>query len=367
MSLNPEKMKELKEKYNLSDEAIFEIASSLEPEPEEPETRTMGSRPAPTRASEEPLPMTLASAMKGDLSIAEAIILMDFMDRRERRDREGASPTSSSDIDRLIEKMDNRMEKMEEKIREDRASFEKLLLGKKIEETEERAKRSEEELKKREEEERQSKIAEDAFNKASEKYEPQLRELREKISILPANQQKSFWDEVFGEAADGIKQDLANQILKRLRGEEEKEVPTITDKEGKIVFNWEKFTKRLIDLGEKFLENRGQPPPKLPVKEVPPPFSESTESLGGEAPKIESESGDVTPIPEVGVREEEIATLRPALEEKVPEPAPESSAKPKPQPETEVVPETAPATEPPSEEKTPTATKKTGKGQARKG
>jgi hypothetical protein len=361
MSLNPERMKELKEKYNLSDEAILEIAGSLEPELEKPEMPTMGSRPAPSRASgdEEPLPAMLASAMKGDLSIAEAIILMDFMDRRERRDQERTMPKQSSDIDRLIEKMDSRMDKMDEKTKDDRAYFEKLILGKKIEETEERARRSEEELKKRDEEERQSKITEEAFRRASEKYEPQLRELREKVSTLPPNQQKSFWDEVFGEAADGIKQDLANQILKRLRGEEEKEVPPITDKEGKIVFNWEKFTKRLIDLGEKYLETRGQPPPKLPIKEVPPPFSESTESLGGEAPKIEPQN----PIPEVGIRGEEVATLEPVPEEKAPEITPES----KTQPETEVVPETAPATEPPSEEETPTATKKKGKGQARKG
>lgn len=357
MSLNPERMKELKDKYGLTDEAIVEIADSLEPELEETETPIMGSRTVPRRTSEEDLPATLSSAMRGDLSIGEAIVLIDFMDRRERRDQERNSPRQDSNIDRLIEKMDSRMDKAEEKARDDRGYFEKLILGKKMEETEERAKKLEEDLKKREEEDRQSRLLEDAYKRASEKYEPALKELREKVSGLPANQQKSFWEEIFGEVGDEIKRDMAEQIIKRIKGEEEKEVAPVTDKEGKIVFNWEGLVKRVIKLGEKYIETMGQAPPRLGVREVgTPPFSEST----AEKQVIQGEK----PILDFKVRgEEEIATIGTALEKK----APESSNESKTQPETEVVPETAPAREPPlSEEENPTPTKKKSKGQARK-
>jgi len=290
MSLNPEKMRELKEKYNISDEDMLKIADSVEPEyePEESETPIMGIGAPRTRSSEEPLSTTLSSVMKGDLSIAEAIILMDFLDRRDRRDQERNQPRQSSDTDRIMEKIQERIDEAEKRSREDREYFEKLLLGKKTEEAEERATRAESELKKRDESEFQRKMVEDAIDQALEKVQPELKDLREKVSHFTPTQQKGFWDEVFSEVGDEIKQDVTGQIMKRLRGEEEKETAPVTDKEGKPVINWQNVLNRLIKVGEKYVDAIGKAPPKLPIREVPPPLSETSQ---GETLRIEPEAG----------------------------------------------------------------------------
>ena len=217
MGLSPEKMEELKQKYGIDDKAIFEIADSLEPDAEAPEIPPVGKERTASQSESGAFPASLQQAMRGDISIAEAIILMDFMDRKDdRRERRYVPAQSSQDTS-----MKDILEEMREERRGHQEQIEKLILGKRADDAEERAKRAEEDLKKKEEDDRQKKIVEGAVQSAviniERQFGGQLDTLAQKVSLLPANQQTSFMDELFTDFGTSLKTEFKTMILNRLQ------------------------------------------------------------------------------------------------------------------------------------------------------
>jgi len=265
LGLSPEKMEELKLKYGIDDKAIFEIADSLEPEAEAPEIPPVGKeRTAPPAPGA--LPASLASAMRGDISIAEAIILMNYMDRQEERKERRYAPPPSQDTANIKDLIDEMRE--ERKAHQDQ--MERLILSKRLDDSEERAKNAEENLKKREEAEMQREVVEGAVRGAVSNIErqfgSQLDILAQKVSQLPVNQQTSFMDEISADFQTSIKDEVKTLILNRLKPPEKP--ITKTDEEGKKSIDWEGLLDRGFKLADKYVENQ-KAPPKLGVKEIP--------------------------------------------------------------------------------------------------
>ena len=290
MGLSPEKMDELKQKYGIDDKAIFEIADSLEPDAEAPEIPPVGKERTAPQSESGAFPASLASAMRGDISIAEAIILMDFMDRKDdRRERRYGTTQPSQDtsnIDKIINEM-----REERKTHQDQ--MERLILGKRADDAEERAKRAEEDLKKKEEADRQREIVEGAVQGAVSSIERQfggqLDTLAQKVSQLPANKQTSFMDELFTDFGTSLKDEFKTMILNRLKPADKP--LTKTDEEGKKSLDWDSLLDRGYKLADKYLDSQKGPPPKLTVQEIlpqggpPGPLAEGPTKSAEEPPK----------------------------------------------------------------------------------
>ena len=301
MGLSPEKMEELKQKYGIDDKAIFEIADSLEPDAEAPEIPPVGKERIAPLPSSGAFPASLAQAMRGDISIAEAIILMDFMDRKDDR-RERRYPQQPSQDTSNIKDI---IEEMREERRSHQEQIEKLILGKRADDAEERAKRAEEDLKKKEEADRQREIVEGAVRGAvgeiDQKYGAQLGNLAEKISQLPVNQQTSFMDELFTDFGTSLKDEFKTMILNRLKPAEKP--LTKTDEEGKKSIDWEGLLDRGYKLADKYIDTQKGKPPKLPVEEIrtqpgghPAPLAEGPSKVAEEPPQ-EAPAAATPPIP----------------------------------------------------------------------
>jgi len=284
--LNPEKMKELKEKYGITEEAIFEIAESVEPDSEVPVFLPTGNTRGHPPASPGALPASLASAMRGDIGIGEAIILMDYMDRKEdRRDKRVQPPPDTSGIKDLIQEM-----------REERKNFqdqmERLVLGKRADDAESRAKSAEQALEDERAAQRQKDAIEGAVqgavNQIGELYGSQLDALGRRIQTLPENQQRGFWDELFTDFETDLKGQFKDLVLGRLKAPD---TPiTKTDEEGKTSLD----VGGLLDRGEKllnkYLDTRKNAPPRVPVDEV------STQPGGGPGPLPEDHAEPTEPV-----------------------------------------------------------------------
>jgi len=285
--LNPEKMEELKEKYGINEEAIFEIAESLEPDSEVPPflpvEKTRGAPAAPAAAA---LPASLASAMRGDIGIGEAIVLMDYLDRKDdRRDRKEQSPQDSSGIKDLIQEM-----------REERKGFqdqiERLVLGRRADDAESRARTAEQTLEDERAAQRQREAIEGAVRGAvdqiGEVYGSQLDALGRRVQALPENQQKGFWDELFTDYEADLKGQFKGMVLDRLKAPEK---PVLKkDEEGKTSLDWDGIFTRGESILDKLLNARKEAPPKVPVQEVP------TSPGGGPGPFPEGPGEPVEPI-----------------------------------------------------------------------
>lgn len=255
-------MEELKQKYNIPDEAIFEIAQELEPDSEAPlETSILG---VPSRQTS---PSVLSQLNRGEIGIAEAIILMDFLDRRERREEDRRRPQSGTDIDKILDEMRNQRADWEKQRTEDRAYFEKLILGRRLEETESRAKVAEDEIKRRDE----ARYQQDMIDRAIAPYEEKVIELRSELSKLTPQQQQGFFDELLTEFGADLKSEFKDTLLKRLKGEQP---PLIkTTEEGKTSIDYGATLNRFFDLGEKYLETLKERPPRLRVRPAETPTS----------------------------------------------------------------------------------------------
>ena len=306
MALNPEKMEELKEKYGITDEAIFEIADSLEPDSEVPAFPPMGNTRVNPPSSPAALPASLASAMRGDIGIGEAIILMDYMDRKDdRKDRRAPLHQDTSGIKDLIQEM-----------REERKDFqdqmERLVLGKRVEDSESRAKAAEQTL----EDERAIQRQRDAIDGAvrgavdqiGEVYGAQLEALARRVQTLPENQQKGFWDELFTDYEADLKGQFKGMVLDRLKPPEKPVVKT--DEEGKPSIDWGGVLDRGEKILDKVLDARKAAPPRVPVQEVP------THPGGGPVPLDEGPAKPAEPIE---------AEYKVVVEEPTPEPVVKSS------------------------------------------
>ena len=298
MALSPEKMDELKAKYGITDDAIYEIADSLEPDSEAPETPTLGIRGAPPAASSGGLPMSLAQAMRGDINIAEAIILMDFMDRKEdRRDRR-TQPQDSTGIKDLITEM-------REERKQFQSTIETMILGKRAEDAEEKSKRLEEELKAERDTQRQREntaaAVQTAVSEVEQRYGKRLDQLASQYANMTPTQQKGFFDEIAEELGTDLKNQFKEMITARLQPPKEPMVKT--DESGKPTIDWGNAIDRLFGLGDKYLETQKEKPPKLPVQPIPerpggaphPLVEAPPEALGGEPEEPQADEPTAPP------------------------------------------------------------------------
>ena len=335
LALPPEKIEELKQKYGIPDEAINEIVDAVELETTPTDFPILGNTVKPDPPpSPSPLPASLASAMRGDISIAEAIILMDFLDRKDaRREPRNTQPPLQPEVMKIIDEM-------RKEIQEQRKMFETALLSKKAEEAEERIKQLELELQREREEKRRKELLDTAVNAAvqriDEQYGRRMDDIVNRFNQLTPTQQKSFLDEVAAELGEEIKEEFKQMISERLRPPKEPVVKT--DKEGKPTIDWGNAIDRLLALGDKYLEAQKRAPPRLQVREIP------------------TQGGGTSPLPDTPSEEEGEPTEEPA-EEPRDEPQETEEAEPEPEKEEEP-PEEA---EPPS----PPLTKISGIGPSR--
>lgn len=258
-------MEALKEKYGIDEEAILEIADSLEPDAEAPafvSTGDEGDRAPPKR---EALPSSLASAMRGDIGIGEAIILMDYMDRKEDRRERRYPPNPKTSINEDL------LKELREERKENREYLEKVIMRQRTEDAESRAKTAEQALEDAESAQRQKDAIEGAVRGAvdqiGEVYGVQLDALASRVSDLPPNQQNDFLSELFTDYETDLKSQFKDMILNRLKPPEKPVVKV--DEEGKSSINWQGLLDRGEGILDKFLDTRKQPPPKVPVDEVP--------------------------------------------------------------------------------------------------
>ena len=312
-------MEEIKGKYGIDEEAIFEIADSLEPDSEAPVFVQPGEQRERAPPKSEALPASLASAMRGDIGIGEAIILMDYMDRKEdRRGRRTQPPQDTSGIGDLITEM-----------REERKDFqvqmERLVLGRRAEDAEEKTRRLEEELKAEKETQRQKDAIEGAVRGAvdqiGEEFGSKLDYLASRVSGLPENQQKGFWDELFTDYETDLKGQFKNMVLDRLKAPEK---PVLkTDEEGKTSLNLEGLLDRGESILNKILDTRKEAPPKIPVQDVPlnqgvPPSplsegpAEPVESVEAEYEVVVEEPPPVAPVVSSPILPQDIAGIGPS-------------------------------------------------------
>lgn len=264
MGLNPEKMDELKEKYGITEDAIFEIAESLEPDSEVPAFLPTGNQRGPPPASPAALPASLASAMRGDIGIGEAIILMDYMDRKDDRRERRYQPPDKSINEELLDEL-------REERKENREYLETLILRQRTEDAESRAKSAEQTLEEERTAQRQKEAIEGAVqgavNQIGEIYGAQLDALGQRLQTLPENQQRGFWDELFTDYETDLKGQFKDMVLNRLKAPEKP--ITKTDEEGKTSLDWGGMLDRGEKILDKFLDARKEAPPRVPVQEVP--------------------------------------------------------------------------------------------------
>jgi len=270
--LNPEKMEELKEKYGITDDVIFEIAEAVEPDSEVPEFPNMGKPRTFSQPFSGGAPSsTIASAMKGDISIAEAIILMDYQDRRERRDEERRWVRPAQDTSNF-DKFEKLLSEMREERKEYRDSIERLILSRRAEDAEEEAKRLKAEKEELIATQRQKEIIEGAVQGAVEQigdtYGKRIDTLASRLQSVPENQRQGFWDELFTDFETDLRTQFKNLITSRLK-EPEKPL-TKTDEEGKRTVDWDGLLDRGYKLLDKYIDTQKGPPPKLPVRPVQP-------------------------------------------------------------------------------------------------
>jgi len=315
LALSPEKMDELKAKYGITDEAIYEIADSLEPDSEAPETPNLGLRGAPPAASSGGLPQSLASAMRGDVSIAEAIILMDFMDRKEDRRERRSQPQDSTGMKDIIAEMREERKHYQDNI-------ERLILGKRAEDSEEKARRLEEELKQEKDAQRQREntaaAVKTAVSEVEQRYGNRIDEIANQYRNMTPTQQKGFFDEIAEELGTDLKNQFKEMITARLQPPKEPIVKT--DEAGKATIDWAATLERGFDLGEKWINTQKDKPKLKEVQPMPPggarpPLVEAPpEPLGGE-PEEEPQAEEPTARPPVPISG--IAGIGPAREKEL--------------------------------------------------
>jgi len=312
-------MEELKTKYGITDEAIQEIADAVEPEeevPPEPRLPTMG------KTGRVYQPSLISQAMKGDISIAEAIILLDYQDRRERREEErrwareggGRYGGQTSDLEKILNEM-------REERKEHQDQIEKLILNRRAEDAEEKAKRAEAEKEELVKTQKQKEIMEVATRTAAaealKQYEPQITMLAEKVSTLNPQQRQGFFDEVFAGVETDLKNQFTQSIIERLKPPVQP--ITKTDEQGKTSVDWNALIDRGAKLAERYIDAQKGPPPKLEMKEIsttpggiPSPLAEgSQEKTPPEAPtKVETPvTSPISPLDIKGIGPERAKRL----------------------------------------------------------
>jgi hypothetical protein len=318
-------------------------------------------------------------------------------DELVRRVKESLQPEKKFDVEELVNKLNS---SWESRFKEYTHRMETLILGKKLEETEARAKQAETELKETKEKVEQEKLLEEKVTEATTPLKNQITELQTVLAQKTAGMSEEERKNVFqniggqieqaitGEVADTIAKNVSQSLMSAFTPKEKEEVPVTA--EGK--FDWGKAINKWVikglDAAKAIAEKMPARPP--PLRQVQPiPIEIPAEMLKPEIPPTITAAPPspafVTPTHETKPQEKEEIALAPEVKpeakeakpKEVPKPAPEE-AKPKepeapkieiPKPPEEKKEETKPeqpkpeAKPKPTSEpkpKTPAKTKKTG-------
>jgi len=216
-------------------------------------------------------------------------MLDDWRERREERRgrREGLSKEeiarivedaidkrlkSSSDVEALMKKWDERFRKYQLRI-------ERLMLGRRVREAEEKAKKAEEEAKKVREKEEQEKMLRERVQEALTPYKEEIAKLRETLAEVTKNmnkeERKGFFQKLGEEIEKSIGEEVTGTIAKKVSGAimdafTPKEEETPITKEGKVdaVRMVDRWVRRGLDVIDRYVKSRGPPPPMKTVEKM---------------------------------------------------------------------------------------------------
>jgi len=267
---------------------------------------------------------------------------------RERKSGSHDSGSKSVDFEKLMKDMnegwESRFEKQQERI-------EKMFMGKKLEDTEERAKAAEKKLEEKEEKEEQEKLVDAKVGPLAERIGELQVALAEKTAGMTKKEKKDVFadigekirEKIGGSVGDKIADTITASLDEAFTTKEGDEIETT--KEGKVDYAKETFKtiNKGLSLVGKYVEKMPAAPPEVKEVQKMPPVKELTPAQQRLAEKIRRGEELVPPPAPAEVREvvpkEEKAPLAPPPKKVKPkpkeEPAPTLKPKEKKPPPTE--------------------------------
>lgn len=213
--------------------------------------------------------------------MVEMIFLMDFMDRKEERKRDRdeirRNPPGGgqqSDVTRLLEEMRESRRQSEKESTDTRHYVETLLLGRKVEDAEAKAKEMETAYKASND----YITSQQKETQAMAYYTQKLEQLVGGVSRLPPQQQNDFLGEVMSEVGGEVKQEFKDRFIKAIRGEAP--AGSVAPMGGIPKSYWD-LAERALGVLEKYITAGAQTPPPPPrtvqpipqAHELPPEYS----------------------------------------------------------------------------------------------
>lgn len=284
----------LKAKYNLTDETIQDVVSNL---------KATGTPKASEQEEEEPLknqsePEIFAKIGKGETSMGDALVWIDFQDRREARRTRAQNNTTPEQIAKAVtegikeafgskprteDEIPQWAKPLYDDIKEIKNREQKKEEDARLQETVQNAvKPVQQELEKTKEQlakiqtppEKQAK-GELETTKDTLKTLQELDELRGKPK-MPEKAKEVMIDlneEVATALGDEIKKAIVESVHERLSGGKEEGTPPVTiTSDGKVQMDWYNLGQRILKTVDKFIEKLPVAAPgKVAVKEMPPP------------------------------------------------------------------------------------------------
>jgi len=192
----------------------------------------------------------------------------------------GVTSKKESDLDELLEKWEKRFTEYQ-------ANIEKLLLGKKAEEAEQKAERLEKELKEMKEKIEQEKLLSEKIQEAIAPYKEQISQLQEllaeKTKGMSENERKGFFQKLAEEIENNISSEVTGTIAKNIASAimeafTPKEEPPPVTKEGKVdtIRLVDRWVRQALDVAGRYLKAKEGPPPPKPIQKIPIQTSAST-------------------------------------------------------------------------------------------
>jgi len=285
-----EKADELKAKYNLTDESLQEVMGNLKV------TGTPESKEEAEEEQEEP--EIFSRIGKGETSIGDAMVLIDFYDRREARKLQRPTNTTPEMIAKAVAdgikeafpakpKTEDEMPPWAKELQDDMKEI-KNREQKKEEEArlqatvqtaikpiQEELGRTKDELTKTKEtlEPKKPEKGELETTRETLKNLKEIDELRGKGESTQGKPKELIIDlneEVANALGDEIKNTIVSAVKEKLSGEGTPAVTTTPD--GKVQVEWYKLGKDILNTVNRFIEKLPTTaPPKKPVTEMPPP------------------------------------------------------------------------------------------------
>jgi hypothetical protein len=185
----------------------------------------------------------------------------------------GITSKKESDLDELLEKWEKRFAEYQ-------ANIEKLLLGKKAEEAEQKAERLEKELKEMKEKIEQEKLLSEKIQEAIAPYKEQISQLQEllaeKTKGMSENERKGFFQKLAEEIENNISNEVTSTIAKNIASAimeafTPKEEPPPVTKEGKVdtIRLVDRWVRQGLDVVQRYLKAKEGPPPPKPIQKIP--------------------------------------------------------------------------------------------------